>query len=103
MRCELAAEFAGQIGHGVERIGATLVHPALQLTGAKRLAAPLPDKFGQGGAIQPQQIDSFDGFHDLGNAKKLKQCFRENQRLWMLISGKKKAISTAAVSGASEP
>src|SRR5690606_36791771 len=43
---KLAAEVAGQVGHGVERVGAALVDPALQLAGAKRLAAPLPDQVG---------------------------------------------------------
>ncbi len=73
MRGKLAAEIAGQVGHGVERIGAALVHPALQLAGAKRLAAPLPDQFGQGGAVQPQQIDSFDGFHNQVKLKRFQQ------------------------------
>ena len=67
----------GQVGHGVERIGAALVHPALQLAGAKRLA-PLPDEFGQGGAIKPQQIDSFDGFHDLAKLKTITAFPRES-------------------------
>src|SRR5690606_12340002 len=46
-------------GHVVERVNATLMNPALQLLGTKRLAPPLCDQIAQFGAAKAKKVYRF--------------------------------------------
>src|SRR5690606_13782416 len=66
---ELAAKLARRFSHVVARILAALVHPALQLLGANRLAAPLRDEIAPFGTAKAKKIYGFDRRHGQDRAR----------------------------------
>src|SRR5690606_26178511 len=89
---QLGAQRLGQVGHLAEVARAALVDPAEQLRGAEALLAQALAERSQPLEVEVEQVDG--GVH---------ACARAVADGAYFSSGKKKAISTLAVSGASEP